>query len=73
MLYGRKFLLQQEPTRRLKNLPKIPVLVETGEASSHAYYDGFTVRFLRQAGRRKREASEAFERGNSRELVPPVS
>lgn len=47
---GRKYILQQEPARRLTNLLKIPVLLETGEASSHAAYDEFTVRFLRQAG-----------------------
>ncbi|KAF6220579.1 hypothetical protein HO133_003012 [Letharia lupina] len=49
-LNGRTCILQQEPARRLKNLSKIPVLLETGEASSHASYDEFTVRFLRQAG-----------------------
>ena len=49
-LNGRNFFLQQEPARRLKNLSRIPVLLETGEASSHASYDEFTVRFLRQAG-----------------------
>lgn len=47
---GGKYLLQQEPARRLANFLKIPVLLETGEASSHAAYDEFTVRFLRQAG-----------------------
>ena len=49
-LNGRTCVLQQEPARRLKNLSKIPVLLETGEASSHASYDDFTVQFLRQAG-----------------------
>ena len=49
-LNGRTSILQQEPARRLKNLSRIPVLLETGEASSHASYDEFTVRFLRQAG-----------------------
>lgn len=49
-LNGRTCILQQEPARILKNLSKIPVLLETGEASSHASYDDFTVRFLRQAG-----------------------
>lgn len=47
---GKTCFLQQEPARRLKNLSRIPVLLETGEASSHASYDEFTVRFLRQAG-----------------------
>ena len=49
-LNGRTCILQQEPARKLKNLSRIPVLLETGEASSHASYDEFTVRFLRQAG-----------------------
>ncbi|KAM3085376.1 hypothetical protein ACMFMG_002456 [Clarireedia jacksonii] len=43
-------LLQKEPARRLLNLDGIPVLVETGEASFHAVYDGCTVAFLKQAG-----------------------
>ena len=47
---GRTYILQQEPARKLMNLLKIPVLLETGEASAHAAYDEFTVRFLRQAG-----------------------
>ncbi|KAL8800264.1 MAG: hypothetical protein Q9182_005288 [Xanthomendoza sp. 2 TL-2023] len=47
---GRTYTLQQEPARRLANLHNIPVLVDTGEASSHASYDDFTVQFLRQAG-----------------------
>ncbi len=47
---GETCILQQEPARRLKNLSRIPVLLETGEASYHAPYDEFTVRFLRQAG-----------------------
>ena len=47
---GRTYMLQQEPARRLTNLLNIPVLLETGEASSHAAYDEFTVRFLQQAG-----------------------
>ena len=47
---GRACILQQEPARKLKNLSRVPVLLETGEASSHASYDEFTVRFLRQAG-----------------------
>ncbi|KAI4169947.1 MAG: hypothetical protein LQ343_005329 [Gyalolechia ehrenbergii] len=44
------FVLQQEPARKLTKLCKVPVLLETGEASSHAAYDDFTVQFLRQAG-----------------------
>ena len=47
---GKTCILQQEPARRLKNLSGIPVLLETGQASSHASYDDFTVRFLKQAG-----------------------
>jgi pimeloyl-ACP methyl ester carboxylesterase len=42
--------LQQEPARKLANLTKVPVLVVTGEASSHASYDHGTVSYLRQAG-----------------------
>lgn len=47
---GGTCILQQEPARQLINLLKIPVLLVTGEASSHAAYDEFTVRYLRQAG-----------------------
>ena len=47
---GETYMLQQEPARRLVNLVQIPVLVETAEASYHASYDDFSVRFLRQAG-----------------------
>ena len=43
-------MLQQEPLTRLISLLNIPVVLETGEASSHASYDEFTVQFLRQAG-----------------------
>ena len=43
-------VLQAEPARRLINLAKVPVLLETAEASMHSMYDEFTVRFLRQAG-----------------------
>ena len=43
-------ILQKEPARRLVNLAKVPVLLETAEASMHCLYDDFTVRFLRQAG-----------------------
>ena len=47
---GRKCILQEEPARKLKNMLKIPMLVETAEASDHAGYDEFMVQFLRQAG-----------------------
>ncbi|KAL8788892.1 MAG: hypothetical protein Q9213_001415 [Squamulea squamosa] len=47
---GSTYTLQQEPARTLVSIHRIPVLVETGEASSHAAYDEFTVQFLRQAG-----------------------
>lgn len=47
---GKTFTLQQEPARTLKNLASVAILVVTGEASSHAGYDDFTVEFLRQAG-----------------------
>ncbi|KAL9578864.1 MAG: hypothetical protein Q9212_005448 [Teloschistes hypoglaucus] len=47
---GATYLLQQEPARRLRNLIDIPVVLETGVASSHASYDLFTVQYLRQAG-----------------------
>ncbi|ETS81867.1 hypothetical protein PFICI_06869 [Pestalotiopsis fici W106-1] len=43
-------ILQAEPIRQLPNLAKVPILVETGEASYHAAYDHCTVAFLRQAG-----------------------
>jgi len=49
-LNGETYVLQKEPARRLTNLLKTPVLLVTGEASSHAAYDRFTVQFLRQAG-----------------------
>lgn len=42
--------LQPEPTRRLANLMRIPVMVVTGEASYHAVYDEATVAYLNQAG-----------------------
>lgn len=42
--------LQTEPARQLVNLAKMPVMVMTGEASYHAYFDHCTVKFLRQAG-----------------------
>lgn len=49
-----EFKLQDESEGRvvhqLKNLRRVPVLVEVGEASYHARYDHATVAFLRQAG-----------------------
>lgn len=42
--------LQEEPARQLVNLAKVPVMVMTGEASYHAYFDHCTVKYLRQAG-----------------------
>ena len=47
---GARFCLQKEPARKLVNLSKVPVMMVTGEASSHVEYDGFTYRFLQQAG-----------------------
>ncbi|ORY59290.1 Alpha/Beta hydrolase protein [Pseudomassariella vexata] len=43
-------VMQAEPARKLLHIAKVPVLVETGEASYHAVYDHCTVRFLKQAG-----------------------
>jgi pimeloyl-ACP methyl ester carboxylesterase len=43
-------LLQAQPPRRLVNVSQAPVLLLTGEASYHAPYDHWTVRYLRQAG-----------------------
>ena len=37
---GRRIILQQERARKLVNLSKIPVLLETGEASYHAGWPG---------------------------------
>jgi pimeloyl-ACP methyl ester carboxylesterase len=42
--------IQAEPARKLTNLAKVPVLIETAEASYHAVYDACTALFLRQAG-----------------------
>ena len=50
--------LQKEPARRLVNLLDTIVLVVTAEASYHASYDGCTVKFLRQAGVKKRGVVE---------------
>lgn len=43
-------IIQAEPALKLVNLAKVPILVETGEASYHAMYDYCSVLFLRQAG-----------------------
>ncbi|KAF7593188.1 hypothetical protein BBP40_011818 [Aspergillus hancockii] len=40
----------EEPARKLLNLARVPILVETGEASYHAMYDHCLIMFLRQAG-----------------------
>ena len=47
---GATYMSPQEPRARLINLLDIPVLFEIGEASTHASYDEFTVKFLREAG-----------------------
>lgn len=64
---GTKFRLQKEPARKLINLSKVPVMMVTGEASSHAQYDGSTCRFLQQAGVNVRHVHLAEEgiHGNS--------
>ena len=36
---GQTYIIQKEPARKLPKLSRVPVLVETGEASSHALYD----------------------------------
>ncbi|THC88696.1 hypothetical protein EYZ11_011853 [Aspergillus tanneri] len=43
-------IIQQEPARKLVNLAKVPILIDTGEASYHAQYDYCFIQFLRQAG-----------------------
>ena len=43
-------IVQAKPARKLVNLGKVPVLLETGEASYHAVYDDCTYLFLQQAG-----------------------
>jgi pimeloyl-ACP methyl ester carboxylesterase len=42
--------LQREPARKLVQFAKIPVLITTAEASSHAPYDHCTAAYMRQAG-----------------------
>ncbi|KAH6652960.1 Alpha/Beta hydrolase protein [Truncatella angustata] len=43
-------ILQAEPARKLPNLAKVPILIDTGEASYHAMYDYCSFLFLKQAG-----------------------
>ncbi|KAL6236040.1 hypothetical protein BDW75DRAFT_124476 [Aspergillus navahoensis] len=43
-------IIQAEPARQLTNLAKVPILIDTGEASYHATYDYCFVKFLKQAG-----------------------
>ncbi|KAL4976469.1 hypothetical protein BDW66DRAFT_166448 [Aspergillus desertorum] len=43
-------IIQAEPARQLTNLPKVPILIDTGEASYHATYDYCFLKFLKQAG-----------------------
>lgn len=42
--------LQAEPARKLVSLSEVPILIVTAEASYHALYDHFFIRFLNQAG-----------------------
>jgi pimeloyl-ACP methyl ester carboxylesterase len=43
-------VIQAEPARRLPNIAKVPILIDTGEASYHATYDYCFILFLNQAG-----------------------
>ncbi|KAL4872100.1 hypothetical protein BDV12DRAFT_6374 [Aspergillus spectabilis] len=43
-------IIQEEPARQLPNLAKVPILIDTGEASYHAQYDYCFIKFLKQAG-----------------------
>lgn len=43
-------VIQAEPARKLPNIGKVPVLIDTGEASYHAMYDYCFMLFLKQAG-----------------------
>lgn len=43
-------IIQQEPAAQLPNLAKVPILIDTGEASYHAQYDYCFIKFLKQAG-----------------------
>lgn len=56
-------ILQEEPARELTNLKKIPILIETGEASYHAMFDHCTFEFLKQAGCEKVEHMKLADLG----------
>ncbi|KAL2871365.1 alpha/beta hydrolase [Aspergillus lucknowensis] len=43
-------IIQKEPARQLPNLAKVPILIDSGEASYHAQYDYCFIKFLKQAG-----------------------
>ncbi|KAL3477261.1 Alpha/Beta hydrolase protein [Aspergillus californicus] len=43
-------VIQAEPAKQLTNLAKVPILIDTGEASYHAQYDYCFIKFLKQAG-----------------------
>jgi pimeloyl-ACP methyl ester carboxylesterase len=43
-------VIQAEPARKLPNIAKVPVLIDTGEASYHSTYDYCFILFLNQAG-----------------------
>ncbi|KAE8385407.1 Alpha/Beta hydrolase protein [Aspergillus alliaceus] len=43
-------IIQEEPARKLPQLAKVPILIDTGEASYHAQYDYCFIKFLHQAG-----------------------
>ncbi|KAI0134657.1 Alpha/Beta hydrolase protein [Xylariales sp. AK1849] len=43
-------MVQAEPARKLPNIAKVPILIDTGEASYHATYDHCFILFLNQAG-----------------------
>jgi pimeloyl-ACP methyl ester carboxylesterase len=43
-------VIQQDPARQLTNLAKVPILIDSGEASYHAQYDYCFILFLKQAG-----------------------
>lgn len=43
-------IIQAEPALTLPNLAKVPILIDSGEASYHAMYDYCFILFLKQAG-----------------------
>lgn len=43
-------VIQAETARKLPNIAKVPILINTGEASYHATYDYCSILFLNQAG-----------------------